>query len=104
MRKTIYETERGSYNRTGWKNLKKRMRKMGLKSGEWHTLSRDCLTLDSVRKGMFIKNKSGGPLYRVIKVGNREITVIDVNDLAKAYPSRYFDTKKKLALFQWVSG
>lgn len=67
MDKTIYETDRGSYNRSGWKNRKKRMRKMGMNRGEWHTMSNDEWNQGELRDGMIVKNASGRPtLYRVI--------------------------------------
>lgn len=65
--KTIYDSERSSYNRTGWKNRKRRLRVMGLRSGDWHTMSSQTMNEGVMRNGMVVQNITGRPTqYRVI--------------------------------------
>ena len=99
---TIYNQERQSYSRTGWKNRKKQLRKHGLKPGEWYRLSYEGITLSTVRKGMYIQNKKGGPIYRVLEVGDKGITVVDVALLYTKEPWRYYKVLKRISLFRWI--
>lgn len=64
---TIYEMMRPG-TRGQWKRKKKQLRRMGLRSGEWYTMSMIQLCEDTIRAGMVIQNIAGRPaLYRVVK-------------------------------------
>lgn len=75
MKETIYDVMRpGSRNQ--WKRRKKQLRKMGLNSGDWHTMSLEQLSEYTIRKGMTVQNVTGRPaLYEVIQQRSRLMLV-----------------------------
>lgn len=71
--KTIYDIMRPG-TRNQWKRKKKQLMNLGLRSGEWHTLSFDHLTALTMRDGMTVQNVSGRPaLYRVVKTVTKTV-------------------------------
>lgn len=72
---TIYDVMRPG-TRNQWKRKKRQLRKMGLKSGEWHTMSMNQLCEDTIRPGMLVQNIMGRPaLYRVVKTVSKMVLV-----------------------------
>lgn len=105
--KSIYDEERTG-NRSSWKNRKKQLKKQGLKPGEWHGLSKEGLRMKTVRKGMIIQNKSGGPQYKVLDIvgfgKDKKVKVFPVEMIGKQNSWRFEKYLKAIHLFEWVEG
>lgn len=93
--RTIYDVMR-SGSRNQWKRRKKQLRKLGLKSGDWHTMSLEQLSEYTVRSGTTVQNVAGRPaLYEVIERANKLMLVN-----LKTKKEKELDNPRK---YRWVS-